>query len=153
MATVLAVAPLGVTVSVARLVPPEVGRNVIMTAQLAFAARLLPQVCVFKNWLAFVPPNVMLESVMGKAMLLVTVTVWLALVVLRIWLGKIRLGGDTVKATATPLPESGMFCVDAPTRIENAAVFRPAVVGRNVAVTVQLAPEASDLPQVRASVN
>ena len=49
MEIVFAVAPLGVTVSVALLVPAEVGLNAMLTVQLAFAARLVPQVCVFTN--------------------------------------------------------------------------------------------------------
>jgi hypothetical protein len=75
METVFAVAPLGVTVSVAVFVPAEVGLNAMLTVQLVFAARLVPQVWVFTYWFELVPPRVMLESVMGNTTLFVTVTV------------------------------------------------------------------------------
>ena len=81
METVFAVAPLGVTVSVAVFVPAAVGLNAMLTVQLAFAARLVPHVWVFTYWFALVPPRVMLESVIGNATLFVIVTIWLALVV------------------------------------------------------------------------
>ena len=73
--------------------------------------------------------------------------------VFRVWLGNTKLVGETVKDTATPLPDSGTVWVDVPTRIENVAVFGPVVVGLKVAVTVQLAPAARDVPHVRVSVN
>lgn len=61
--TLFAVAPPpGVTVSVALLLPALVGLNDKSTKQLLLAAMLVPQVCVFTNWLAFVPPSAMVVS-------------------------------------------------------------------------------------------
>ena len=73
--------------------------------------------------------------------------------VFRVWFGNAIDVGETVKATATPVPLRFTVWVLVPIRIVKTAILFPADVGRKVAVTVQLALAAREVPQVRASVN
>jgi hypothetical protein len=81
--------------------------------------------------------------------LLLTVTVFAALVVVTAWFPKAKVAGLTLTGT-TPLPVSETVCglllalsvtVRVPVRV-------PVVVGVNVTLTLQVAPDATDVPHV-----
>jgi hypothetical protein len=81
--------------------------------------------------------------------LLLTVTVFAALVVVTAWFPKAKVAGLTLTGT-TPLPVSETVCglllalsvtVRVPVRV-------PVVVGMNVTLTLQAAPDATDVPHV-----
>src|SRR5437016_2908473 len=84
---------------------------------------------------------------------LVRVTVCETLVVLKIWRAKGRLAGDRLTAGAVPVPLSDTVCglPVALSAIVTAPVRVPVAVGVNVTPMVQLAPAASDAPQVLVS--
>ena len=135
------------------MLPMVVGLNCTSTVQLALAASVAPQFRVSTNWLALVPPRESVANVIGSAVVLDTVMVRFVLVLPRARFPNAMLLGATVKLTATPVPLRATDCVVVPIRMATAAVFAPALVGRNVAVTVQLAFAASEVPQVRARAN
>jgi hypothetical protein len=89
------------------------------------------------------------EMVTVVGCLLLTVTVFAALVVDTAWLPNPRLAGLTVTGT-TPLPVKETVCglLFALSLTVSVPVREPVVVGVNVTLIVQLAPAASEVPHV-----
>ena len=101
-------AALSIATKVPRLVPTAVGVNITETVQLARAARLEPQVFVWAK-----SPEVAIELIVSAAVpVLVSVTVWAALVVPSVCEAKVRLVGESVTAgaLAAPVPVSDTVC-------------------------------------------
>lgn len=110
--------------------------------QLAPAARLLPQVVavIWKEQLVCVckPMELMVS---GPVPVLVTLTVWGALVEPQRTVPKLILVGDRVTAGAVPVPVKAMVCGEpaALSVITMLAVRVPVAVGLKTTVNVQLA--------------
>jgi len=81
--------------------------------------------------------------------LLLTVTVFAALVEERPWFPKARAAGVTVTGT-TPFPVKDTVCglLLALSLTTTVPVREPVVVGLNTTLTVQFPPAGSDVPQV-----
>src|SRR2546425_2794723 len=130
--------------------PGIVGAKVTLMVQLAPAARLLPQLLVWKKFkLATMPAMVRVAlplfiSVTAIGRLLVP-TVWLPVTV--------RLGGTSVTTGATPVPVRVIVRgLPLPLSvIMIAPVLLPRAVGVKVTLMVQPPPEATLLPQVFVS--
>jgi hypothetical protein len=143
---------LSVKVSVAEAAPVTVGLKVRPTTQVALGATLAPlQVLVATaNSEAFAPPNTTVEILSAMLPPLVTVSVIGALVVPISWLLKLTLAGDAENVAAVPVPLKeavcGLFAESALTWSVPAAL--PMAVGEKVMLMEQLAPAASEVPQV-----
>ncbi len=74
--------------------PEAVGLNVTLMVQFAFAATELPQVFVCAKSALFAPVMEIAVRLSGKLPVLVSVTDCAALVVLTIWVKKLRLLGE-----------------------------------------------------------
>jgi hypothetical protein len=141
-------AALSLTLSAAVRVPVIVGWKVILIVQLAPATSELPQVCVCPKSPALVP--VIAMPVMLKVVVptFVSVTVMAALVVPTVTDPKFKLVGKSF--AVVPIPLRLTFCgLPAALSLTLSAALRvPVVVGLNVILIEQLAPAASELPQV-----
>jgi len=122
--------------------------------QLAPAASEVPQVVAdFTNELAPVPVMVSDVSEAEAVPVFLTVTTWAAVVAPTAVEAKARLVGDTEIAAApaaTPVPERETVCVPTLSATASVAVSAPEDAGLNSTETVQLAPAASEVPQVVA---
>src|SRR5262249_15170631 len=130
----------------ADLLPVALGVKVTEIVQLAFAASVLGaigQVGFGANAKspAFVPPSVIELIVSGAVPVFFSVTDCSGLVVLTVWLPKVRLAGVSVTAGCVPLPLSATVwgLPLASSTIEMLAVRLPVAVGANVTWIVQLA--------------
>jgi hypothetical protein len=139
---------LSVTERVPLRLPVALGVKVTLTVQLAPAANELPQVLVSAKSPALVP--VIAMPVMLKVVVptLVRVTVFAGLVVPTATEPKSKLVGESF--AVVPIPLSVTFCglPGALSVTDSLPVRFPICVGSKVTLTVQLAPAASELPQV-----
>jgi len=89
-------AALSLIESVAARLPVAEGVKVTLTAQVPSGITVAPEQvsALFAKSLAFVPPIVTVDVVRLTVPVLVTVSVWVALVVLRGWLPKLKPGAD-----------------------------------------------------------
>src|ERR1700674_5026931 len=119
----------------------------VQFAPAAIVLGLSAQLLVRLKSPALVPPTETLAMVSGAVPLLVTVTVCAPLVVLIVWLAKVRLPVLRLTAGAVPVPLNATVCglPLASSAIETLAVRLPVAVGVKVALIVQLAPTASVL--------
>jgi hypothetical protein len=136
--------------------PVVEGVKVTVMVQLALAARVpapTGQVLVWAKSLALVPVSPMLLMVRGAVPLLVSVTLFPALVVPMSWVPNARLVGLRVTAGAVPVPVRATVCglPLALSVIEREAVSLPLMVGLKVTEMVQLVPAAivAELPPFR----
>jgi hypothetical protein len=131
-----------------------VGENVTLIVQELLAASELPHVVVSRKSPGLAPVNEMPLIVRAAFPVLLSVTVWAALVVLRFCRLKVRLAGETLAMGALPVPVKFTICglVVALSEITNEAVSVPGPVGVNVIVIVQVPPAGTELPQVFVSV-
>ncbi len=130
---------LSATSNTATRAPFAVGVNVILTAQLAPAASVVPQ--VIADWAkspAFAPVNVMPEIVRVVLRLFLTVIFFAVLVVPTVWAAKVKLDGVT-DTGGVPVPVKLTDCglLLALSVIVSAAVFAPGVTGANVTLILQ----------------
>src|SRR5438876_852284 len=141
-------AALSVIVIVPDLAPVAVGVNVTLVVQFAPAATGVPQVLVW----AYCALAAMLVTLSAALPVLLSVTDCAALVVFSSWLPKLKFVADklTMGAGAAPVPVRLMVC-GLPAMLSvivTAPVRMPVAVGVNVTLMVQLAPAATDVPQV-----
>lgn len=145
----LRVGALLVTVRVPERVPPPEGTNETLTVQLAFTARLEPQLLVS---LKSLPP----EETAIELMVALLVPVLVMVVDLvppdepTSALPKARLAGLADKAGPgwVPVPDKLTLEVLPPAVALNVPVRLPVAVGENVTLTVHEAPDAIDDPQL-----
>ena len=130
-------------------VPAAAGVKVTLMVQLAPGARELPQVLVSAKSPVIVIP----EIASGAFPVFDSVALWAALVVPGAWLPKARLVGENVATGAAPVPVSDTPCglPEALSATVSEPDRAPMAVGVKVTLTVQLAPEARELPQVFVS--
>jgi hypothetical protein len=140
--------------SVAARLPAATGLNETLMVQLAPMASEDPHVVVLVN--ALLPVKVIppLAIVAATLPVFFTVTVCALLVEPSAVAAKVRLAGETV-SVAAPVPDKPTRCGElaALSAIESVAVRDPAAVGLKVMLMVQLAPTASEDPQVVVLVN
>ena len=126
--------------------PAVVGVNVTLIVQLAPAATEMPQLLVCANW----PLETMLVMLSDAVPVFFSVTDFAALVVFTRWLPKVRVEVDKLTTGAVPVPERVTLwglpvalsvTVIAPVRV-------PVAVGVNVTLIAQLAPAATETPQL-----
>ena len=132
--------------------PVAEGSKVTLMVQLAPAATELPQVLVSAKLLPFVPERAMLEMLKAPLPELVKATTCAALVLPTATFPKAKLAGErlTAGAVLVPVPERATLC-GLPLTLS--AIFRaaeavPLAGGLKVTLMVQLAPAATELPQV-----
>ena len=135
--------------------PLELGAKVTVRVQLAPAAKLVPQVLVSAKAEGD-GVKAMLLMVSACSPLLLKVTVCELLVVLAIWVEKVRLPGDTLTEEPVPVPVSAIVCVLAFTAfvlsvMVMVAVRVPRTVGVKVTLITQLEPGATVKPQALLS--
>jgi hypothetical protein len=128
------------------MVPIVVGVNLTVNVQLPPGVTLVPQVLVWLNG----PVTEILAMLRIPRPVLVSVAVWAALVVKTTWVEKISLTGEKDTAGNTPTPESGTICglLEALSVNVRLPVIFPAVLGVHNKVTMQLAPAATEVPQL-----
>ena len=136
----------------AAFAPALVGLNVTVTMQLPPIGTEALQVLVCAKSVAFVPEIVMALIVSAAVPGFVNVTFCAALT-LMVWVPKLKVDELSVAAgvdVAAPVPVSPMFWgLPGPLSATlTDAVLEPVPVGLNVTVIVQLAPLATELPQV-----
>ena len=147
---------LSATDSAAVSAPAAAGLNSTDTVQLAPTASEVPQVVAdLINDVALVPVMVSEVSVSAAVPVFFTVTTCAAVVTPTVVEANVKDVGDSVTAgavAATPVPLRLTDCGEpvALSAIDRAAVRVPAAAGLNSTDTVQLAPTASDVPQVVA---
>jgi len=123
-----------------------VGVKVTLMEQLAPAATETPQVLVW----AYCALATMLVMLRAAAPELVSVTVFAALVVFTKWLPKAKLVGDKLTAGVAPVPERLTAC-GLPLALSVTVMvpgWLPMAVGVKVTLMEQLAPAATEAPQV-----
>ena len=155
-ATVCAAEPPPVdTIKLAVAAPVAVGLNTKLTLQLAPTASEVPQVVVCENSVAFAPESAMLVIGSAKIPVFVTVTVCAALDVFVCTLPKAIAVGDTVYVATAPVPDKDTDCEAAPLPVVTVklADAPPVAVGVNTTLIAQLAPTATEDPQVDVSEN
>ena len=144
---------LSATLTAAEKVVAEPGVKVTEIAQVPAAANDVPQLLVWAKLLAPAPPTEIPVIVSAEFPGLDSVTVCAA-VVTPTALVNVRDVGDRTACAAVPVPVSAAVCGEpvAVSATEIAAV-RPliALVGVNVTEIVQVAPAASDAPQLLVS--
>src|ERR1700761_2905020 len=96
------------------------------------------------------PVMVMLLTLMAVLAVLLSVTNWVELVEPTLWLPKFRLFVEKVRPVTVPDPFRGTVCglLAALSVIVRLADLVPGAVGVKVTLMGQLAPAASELPQV-----
>src|SRR5579863_8949111 len=146
---------LSVMVTAAARAPVAVGVNVTLMVQFPlFAATELPQLFVCAKSPLFAPVTPMLMIFSAALPVLVSVTVWAALVVFNVWLANAKLDDDrlTIGAGGTaPVPLSAIVCglPAASSVMVTDAVRVPVAVGVNVTLMLQFPPfAATELPQL-----
>lgn len=121
-----------------------------LIVQLVAGASELPQVLVWAKSPLFVPVMLMLLMVNVALPELLSVTMLGELFVPTAWLPNETLVGERPTTGAMPVPVSGMFCgLPATLSVTVMLALRvPVAVGVKVALMVQDAPAATELPQV-----
>src|SRR5581483_8587129 len=140
-------AALSISVRPPEFVPVLVGVKVTLIVQVAPTASEFPQLLVC----AKAPVAVMLVIVRGAVPLLPKVRICGALVVLSIWLGKLKVPPplENVITGVTPLPIRPAFSAGIPPCATVRKPLRvPVTVGVNATFATQLAPTASDAGQL-----
>ena len=141
---------LSATVTAAARLPTLVGEKVTMMLQLPPAGTELPQVLVAAKSLALAPVTLRLVMLKGAFPVLLRVTVWTPLAVPKVWAPKVRL--EVLRLTAGPPPAplrlTAWWPSEALSVIVSVAVRVPVAVGVKVTLIVQLAPPATELPQL-----
>jgi hypothetical protein len=124
------------------------GVNVTENVQLPPAGSELQQVVVSAKSPGLAPVNAMLLMDKAAFPVLLSVTVWAALVVPRLWLLKARLVGVTLPTGALPVPVKLTVCglLTALSVMLIEAVRLPMAAGLNVTLIVQLPFTATELP-------
>jgi hypothetical protein len=144
-----------VTWRVADFAPVDVGLKTTLTVQLPPIATRVAQLVVRANCPGFVPASAI--EVIGNTTVpvLLIFTALAVLVVLRATLPKLSAVGETEKADLTPVPESVTLLVPAPPPAAtlSVATFEPVLVGLKLTVIVQLAPAATEVPQLFVCAN
>jgi hypothetical protein len=134
----------------AERLPLAAGVKVMSIVQLELAASELPQLLDCAKSLALVPKIAMLVIVRAALPELLTVTDWTALDVLTGVFPKDRLDGEALTEAEVPVPDRGtdwgLPVALSATLIE--AERLPLAAGVKVTLTVQLAPAATDVPQL-----
>jgi hypothetical protein len=145
-------ASLSFTLSVAVNVPAVVGLNEITIPQFAPIARLVPQVLVSENAVAFAPTKLMLVIARAAVPELVSVMLGAVFVVPTVVELKLSVCADSVATGAgvTPVPFNVINCGEPNALSEklNDALSAPIAAGLNTTVTAQDAPAATLVPQV-----
>jgi hypothetical protein len=143
------------TLRVADFAPVDVGWNTTLIVQAFPTATEVPQVFVCENWVGLPPVSVML--VIGTAIdpVFVTVIGCSALAIPTPSFPKGTVPGVTVYVGTIPVPVRLTFCFATPPPLFTfrVAVLAPVDVGLNTTLIVQVAPTASDVPQVLVSEN
>jgi hypothetical protein len=141
---------LSAIVRLALRAPPAAGVKVTLAAQLAPTASVVPQVFVWEKSPAFVPVTLTLLMASKETPELVIVTTCGVLLLPTGTAAKERLVGESVTAAVPPVPDRGTFCAlpEALSVKLRLAVSAAPVLGVKVTLAVQLAPTASDVPQV-----
>ena len=138
--------------SVAEKLPAEAGVKVTEIAQLAPAARELPQVLVWAKSEASVPPSVTALIVNDALPVFLSVTDWAAAVVpvSVVKLSELGVSETTGASAATPVPLSAAVwgAPAALSVIVNVAVKLSADAGVKVTAMVQEESTVSELPQL-----
>jgi hypothetical protein len=142
--------PPGVTRRIADLGPTVVGLKTTLTVQLPPTAIVAGQLCVRANCAGFVPARVIEVIGNNTVPVLLTFTLFAVLVPLRATLPKLNAVGETEKVDCTPVPERDTVLLPAPPPAvtTSVATFEPVVVGLNVTLIAQLAPAATEVPQL-----
>jgi hypothetical protein len=147
--------PPGVTRRIADFAPVVVGLKSTLTVQLPPTATRAGQLCVRANCPGFVPARAI--ELIGSITLpvLLILTVFAVLVALRATLPKLSEVGETVKVDLTPVPDSVALLVAAPPPAItlSVAILDPVLVGLKTTWIVQLAPGATELPQLVVCAN
>jgi hypothetical protein len=141
---------LSVKLTEADRLPVAAGSNVTLIVQLAPAATELPQVFVWAKSPGLAPVSAMLERLKAALPPLVRVAVRTPLVVLTDWLPNERLLVDRLAVAEVPVPprlRDWGLPLALSVKLTEADRLPPAV-GSNVTLIVQLAPAATELPQV-----
>jgi hypothetical protein len=141
---------LSVMLSEAARLPLADGVKVTLIVQMAPAATLDPQLLVWAKSLALVPETAMLVTLKAALPELVRVIVWAVLVAPTDWFPKARLVGETLATRAVPVPERLTFWglpVALSVMVSEAARL-PLAEGLKVTLIVQVAPAATELPQL-----
>lgn len=131
--------------------PTAVGVNVTLRAQLAPDATLLPQLFVWEKSAESVPVRPRLVMLRVAVPVFESVTLCGALVVPTFCWPNVRLEGERLTTgAATPVPVKPTVCglPLALSLIVSVALREPAAAGVNVTLMAQLAPAATELPQV-----
>jgi hypothetical protein len=133
------------------------GIKVTLTEQVLLGATVAPvhMSSLVEKSLAFVPAMAALEIIKLAVPVLVTVTVWAALVVLKVWSGKSMTLGErftagvpTVEVTPVPVRPTVCGLPAALSVIVIKPVLVPVAVGVNVTLIMQLLPPGIPPPQV-----
>ena len=145
--------PLSAIWRAATRVPVFFGENVRVNAQVAWAARVDEQSVVSEKSPGSFPASWILVMLRVVPPTFVIWTLWGALLLPTFSEPKLRLAGDSF--TTVPVPTSSMTwgLLEALSEIEIVPELVPAALGENVALMLQLAPAASDAPQVEAMPN
>lgn len=144
---------LSVMTRLAVRLPERVGAKVTLIVQLLPAASELPQELVSAKSPGSVPEKVTLLMLRAEFPVLLSVTVWAALVVPMAVELKVRLVGETLASGALPVPVRLTVCElgVALSVMLNVALKVPEAVGANVTLNVQLPPAATELLQLLVS--
>ncbi len=149
---VLPAVALSVRVTAALRVPVADGVKVTLIVQVAPAATELPQLLVWVKSLGFVPVSAILVRLKAALAVLLRVMVWTALVAPTAWLANVRLVGERLATGSAPVPVPerltawGLPLALSATLSE--AVQLPLAEGLKVTLIAQLAPAATELPQL-----
>ena len=123
-----------------------------LIVQVPPAATELPQLLVWAKSLGFVPVSAILVMVKAALPVLVRVMVWAALVAPTAWLANVRLVGERLADGIAPCPSRrGSRVWGLPLALSatlSEAVQLPLAEGLKVTLIVQLAPAATELPQL-----
>ena len=146
-------AELSATLSDAVRLPLAAGVKVMLNVQVVPAGSELPQLLVWAKSPGLAPVIVTLEMLRAAVPALSKVAVPAPLVVPTGWLPKERLPGErpaagVAAATPTPLRLTLVRPPRPLVEMLSVAMRSPVVLGRKVKLIVQLAPAASDLPQL-----
>lgn len=146
-------AALSATATEAERVPGEVGVKVTLIVQVPPGAIELPQLLVCPKSPGFTPVRVKLAMFTATFPVFVTTAAWAAAVVPTVWLGKVKSDGARLIAEVVPVPEMPTICglLLALLFSTNAAERVPLAEGVKVTLKVQLAPAATDPPQLSVS--
>jgi hypothetical protein len=138
------------TCRIADFAPVDVGLKTTLAVQLPPTAIRAGQLCVRMNCPGFVPAITIELIGSNTTPVLLILTVFAVLVALRVTLPKPSAVGETANVDLTPVPESVALLMPAPPLAVtlSVAAFAPVPVGLNVTLIAQLAPAASEVPQV-----